>query len=78
MTDPAGAITAPPAPTTLGELRASGASFRPVKAEIRANLLARLATGEPTFPGIVGFDDTVVPEVERALIAGMLEGAVRE
>ncbi len=70
MTDPAGAITAPPAPTTLGELRASGASFRPVKAEIRANLLHRLASGEPTLPGLVGFDDTVVPEVERALIAG--------
>jgi magnesium chelatase subunit I len=59
-----------PSPTTLGELRASGATFRPVKAEIRANLLARLGRGEPTLPGIVGFEDTVVPEVERALIAG--------
>ncbi|MCZ2804126.1 magnesium chelatase [Modestobacter sp. VKM Ac-2983] len=59
-----------PAPTTLGELRASGATPRPVKAEIRQNLLARLAAGEPTLPGIVGFEDTVVPEVERALIAG--------
>ena len=70
MTDPAVATTAPPAPTTLGELRATGASFRPVKAEIRANLLARLGAGEPTLPGLVGFEDTVVPEVERALIAG--------
>jgi magnesium chelatase subunit I len=60
----------PPAPTTLGELRASGATPRPVKAELRDNLLARLAAGEPTLPGIVGFEDTVVPEVERALIAG--------
>ncbi|NIH65904.1 sigma 54-interacting transcriptional regulator [Modestobacter marinus] len=60
----------PPAPTTLGELRASGVAPRPVKAEIRQNLLARLAAGEPTLPGIVGFEDTVVPEVERALIAG--------
>jgi magnesium chelatase subunit I len=60
----------PPAPTTLGELRASGAAPRPVKAEIRDNLLARLAAGEPSLPGIVGFEDTVVPEVERALIAG--------
>jgi magnesium chelatase subunit I len=59
-----------PPPTTLGELRDSGAVYRPVKAEIRANLLARLGSGEPTLPGIVGFDDTVVPEVERALIAG--------
>jgi magnesium chelatase subunit I len=59
-----------PLPTTLGELRASGAAYRPVKAEIRANLLARLGRGEPSLPGIVGFEDTVVPEVERALIAG--------
>jgi magnesium chelatase subunit I len=62
--------TPTPAPTTLGELRDSGATPRPVKAEIRANLLARLAAGEPSLPGIVGFEDTVVPEVERALIAG--------
>ncbi|MGY1741789.1 MULTISPECIES: sigma 54-interacting transcriptional regulator [unclassified Blastococcus] len=70
MTDPASTAPAPPAPTTLGELRASGAVCKPVKAEIRANLLARLAAGEPSLPGIVGFEDTVVPEVERALIAG--------
>jgi magnesium chelatase subunit I len=63
-------VPSSPAPTTLGELRDSGAVFRPVKAEIRANLLARLAAGEPSLPGIVGFEDTVVPEVERALIAG--------
>ncbi len=64
------AAPTPPAPTTLGELRDSGATARPVKAEIRANLLARLAAGEPTLPGIVGFEDTVLPEIERALIAG--------
>jgi magnesium chelatase subunit I len=62
--------SASPAPTTLGELRATGATFRPVKAEIRANLLARLSAGEPSLPGMVGFEDTVLPEVERALIAG--------
>ncbi len=61
---------APPASTTLGELREGGVAFRPVKAELRDNLLARLAAGQPSLPGIVGFDDTVVPEVERALIAG--------
>jgi magnesium chelatase subunit I len=60
----------PPSPTTLGDLRDGGAAFRPVKAEIRANLLARLAAGEPSLPGMVGFEDTVLPEVERALIAG--------
>ncbi|MGW4425398.1 sigma 54-interacting transcriptional regulator [Streptosporangium sp. NPDC004631] len=43
---------------------------RTVKAEIRENLLARLRAGEPRFPGIVGFDDTVLPHLERALLAG--------
>jgi magnesium chelatase subunit I len=41
-----------------------------VKAEIRDNLLVRLASGQPSFPGILGYEETVVPEVERALIAG--------
>src|ERR671910_769007 len=59
-----------PTPTTLGALRASGHEHRSVKQEVRANLLGRLAAGEETFPGILGFDDTVLPEVERALIAG--------
>ena len=60
------------APTieTLGDLRASGHVHRSVKTEIRHNLIARLAAGEPSLPGIVGFDETVVPEVERALLAG--------
>ena len=68
----AGDIADRPAPTvnSLGELRAAGHVHRSVKAEIRENLIARLAAGEPTFPGIVGFDDTVLPEVERALLAG--------
>jgi magnesium chelatase subunit I len=62
----------PPAPadTTLGALRDSGHVYRTVKAELRENLIARLAAGEPTVPGIVGFDDTVLPELERALLAG--------
>jgi magnesium chelatase subunit I len=60
------------APTieTVGDLRASGHVHRSVKTEIRHNLIARLAAGEPSLPGIVGFDETVVPEVERALLAG--------
>ncbi|HVU74545.1 MAG TPA: sigma 54-interacting transcriptional regulator [Mycobacteriales bacterium] len=70
--------SSPPAAITLGELRAldgpwsaggSGAA-ETVKEELRRNLLARLAAGEPAFPGIVGFDETVLPQVERALIAG--------
>jgi magnesium chelatase subunit I len=70
VTDPAEPATTSPAPTTLGDLRTSGASYRPVKAEIRANLLGRLGRGEPSLPGMVGFEDTVLPEVERALLAG--------
>ena len=63
-------MTTAPAISTLGELRASGHVHRVVKAEIRQNLIARLAAGLPSLPGIVGFDETVVPEVERALLAG--------
>ena len=57
-------------PRTVGELRAAGYVYRTVKEELRANLLARMRAGEPRFPGIVGFDDTVLPEVERAILAG--------
>jgi magnesium chelatase subunit I len=54
----------------VGELRAAGYAYRTVKEELRANLLARMRAGEPRFPGIVGFEDTVLPEVERAILAG--------
>jgi magnesium chelatase subunit I len=57
-------------PTTLGELRASGWRSRTVKEELRSNLLARLGEGEAIFPGVVGFDDTVLPAVENAILAG--------
>ncbi|MFL6267501.1 MAG: sigma 54-interacting transcriptional regulator, partial [Actinomycetes bacterium] len=60
----------PPTPTTLGGLRASGHRYQAVKHELRDNLLHRLAEGGERFPGIVGFDDTVLPELERALLAG--------
>ena len=59
-----------PTISTLAELRSSGHVHLSVKAEIRRNLINRLAAGEPSLPGIVGFEDTVVPEVERALLAG--------
>jgi magnesium chelatase subunit I len=62
-------VTAPQT-ATLGSLRDSGHVQRTVKAEVRDNLLLRLAAGEPTFPGILGYDETVLPEVERALLAG--------
>src|SRR5262249_47179397 len=55
---------------TLGELRASVVRPRSLRAEIRANLLERLRKGEPLFPGIHGYDDSVVPAVENALLCG--------
>ena len=55
---------------TIGELRASGYPDRSVKDELRHNLLGRLRDGEPAFPGVVGFDDSVVPALERGLLAG--------
>jgi len=57
-------------PRTAGELRAAGRLPRGVKDEIRENLLARLRAGAPAWPGIVGFDRTVLPQLERALLAG--------
>jgi magnesium chelatase subunit I len=59
-----------PTATTLGELLAAGHRHRTVKQEVRDNLLVRLRAGETAFPGIVGFDDTVLPELESALLAG--------
>ncbi len=57
-------------PATLGELRASGWQSRTVKAELRANLLARLAAGRGIMPGIVGYEESVVPAIENAIVAG--------
>ncbi len=54
---------------TLGELRASGYKPRSIKEEIRQNLIEKLKKGETTFPGIVGYEDTVIPDVERALLS---------
>jgi len=59
-----------PSISTRGELRASGHEYRTVKDEIRQNLLAELRGGGDPFPGIIGFGQTVLPQLERALIAG--------
>src|SRR2546430_12976839 len=59
-----------PISTTLGELRASAYPDRTVKQELRANLLDRLELGRELFPGILGFDDTVLPGLERGILAG--------
>ncbi len=57
-------------PTNLHDLRASGWDSKPVKQEIRDNFLRMLAAGEALFPGIVGYDNTVIPEINIALLAG--------
>jgi magnesium chelatase subunit I len=56
-------------PQTLAELRSSGWQSKSVKQEIHDNFLARLASGEELYPGIVGFDDTVLPELNIAILA---------
>jgi magnesium chelatase subunit I len=50
------------------ELRHSGWRSRTVKQEIRDNFLRMLQSGEELFPGIIGYDDTVIPEINLALI----------
>ena len=57
-------------PSTVGELRASGYTSKSVKQELRNNLVTRLKAGAPLFPGIVGYEDTVLPQVENALLSG--------
>lgn len=55
---------------TLGELKASGWVSRPVKNEIRANAIARITEGERLFDGVLGYENTVMPQLENALLAG--------
>ena len=57
-------------PTTLKDLRETGWQSKTVKQEIRDNFISMLAAGEELFPGIVGYDDTVIPEVNLALLSG--------
>ncbi len=63
-------MTERPTLATLGELRAAGYRPRSVKEEMRANLVDRLRRGEPLLPGIIGYDETVIPQVENAILAG--------
>jgi len=62
-------VTAP-RPTTLKQLRDSGWQSRTVKDEIRANFTAALKRGDDLYPGIVGYENTVIPEINIALLAG--------
>jgi magnesium chelatase subunit I len=54
---------------TLGELKKSGYQSRSIKEELRQNLILKLKRKENTFPGIIGYDDSVIPDVERALLS---------
>ena len=63
-------MTQPPSITTLGQLRESGYRPRSVKEEMRANLVRRLRDREPLLPGILGYDETVLPQIENAVLAG--------
>ena len=57
-------------PRTVGELRADGYRRRSVKQELRENLIGRLERGAPLFAGIVGYEETVVPQIENAVLSG--------
>ena len=57
-------------PRTLGDLRASGWESVPVAVEVRRNASARISAGEPLVDGVLGFDETVIPQLENALLAG--------
>ncbi len=56
-------------PTTLGELKKSGYTIRPVKEELRANLIKKIQKKEQLFPGIIGYDETVIPALVNAILA---------
>jgi magnesium chelatase subunit I len=58
-----------PRPSTLGELRASGWTSRSVKSEMRENLIRKLQSGEALFPGIQGYEETVIPQIVNAVLA---------
>jgi magnesium chelatase subunit I len=63
-------MTSPARPTTLRQLRESGWQSKTVKAEIRDNFLRMLRDGEELFPGIVGYEHTVIPEINLGIISG--------
>jgi magnesium chelatase subunit I len=70
MTSPNPASGPHPSPATIGQLRESGWTSVPVKEELRRNAIAKIESGEPLFPVVQGFEDTVLPQLENALLAG--------
>jgi magnesium chelatase subunit I len=63
-------MTTHPVAATLGQLKASGWASIPVKEEIRRNAIARISAGQPLFEGVLGYEDTVLPQFENAILAG--------
>src|SRR5690349_7580055 len=59
-----------PRPATIGQLRESGYRSLPVKDEMRQNLVRKMRAGEELFPGVVGYEETVIPQVENAILSG--------
>jgi len=57
-------------PRTIGELRESGYKVLSIKEELRKNLIEKIRSGEELFPGIVGYEDTVIPQIENAILSG--------
>lgn len=70
MSDVAAKADGAARPITLGELRESGYESRSIREEMRGNLIARMRRGDDLFPGIVGYDRTVIPQVENAILSG--------
>src|SRR6202158_615090 len=57
-------------PRTIGELRESGYRLLSVKEELRKNLIQKIRRGEELFPGIIGYEETVIPQIENAVLSG--------
>ena len=57
-------------PSTLGELKSSGWESVPVKEELRRNLVERIRNGDSLFSGVHGYEETVMPQLENAILAG--------
>ena len=54
---------------TLGDLKKNGYAARGIKQELRDNLIKKISAKEPTFPGILGYEDSVIPDTERAILS---------
>jgi magnesium chelatase subunit I len=63
-------MTTHPSAATLGQLKASGWASIPVKEEIRRNAISKITSGQPLFDGVLGYEDTVLPQFETAILAG--------